>query len=61
MNEPTMRDESRPAFASLQMPQQAPPVDRTTTRPGATGADSPGVEANGLFDLVVKGISGLLR
>ncbi|MBT2393407.1 hypothetical protein J7E87_29340 [Streptomyces sp. ISL-1] len=55
----TMRDESRPVFASLQMPQQAPPIDRTSTRPGAAG-DTSGVEANGLFDLIAKGIGGLI-
>ncbi|MGW7647110.1 hypothetical protein [Streptomyces bobili] len=55
MNEPTMRDESRPAFASLQMPQQAPPVDRTTTRPGANDGDASGVEANFLPLLGVLG------
>ncbi|WP_328884653.1 hypothetical protein [Streptomyces sp. NBC_00299] len=46
MNEPTTRDESRPVFVSLQMPQQVPPVDRTSARPTGADNDPSGVEAN---------------
>ncbi|MBT2393408.1 hypothetical protein J7E87_29345 [Streptomyces sp. ISL-1] len=59
MNNQTMRDEAHPVFASLQMPHQAPPIDRTSTRPGAAG-DTSGVEANGLFDMLVKGVGSLI-
>ncbi|MGY3677079.1 hypothetical protein [Streptomyces sp. TE33382] len=64
MNEPTKRDEFRPAFAALQMPQQTPPVDRVASRPGATDGDASGVEASGFLDdmlpRIVRGIGGLL-
>ncbi|MFI1398653.1 hypothetical protein [Streptomyces sp. NPDC020681] len=60
MIDQTTRDESRPVFASLQMPQQAPPIDRTSARPAGTNGDTSGVEANGLFDLIAKGIGGLI-
>ncbi|MFI1398655.1 hypothetical protein [Streptomyces sp. NPDC020681] len=46
MNDQTTRDESRPVFASLQMPQQAPPIDRTPAGPAGTNGDTSGVEAN---------------
>ncbi|WP_328884654.1 hypothetical protein [Streptomyces sp. NBC_00299] len=59
MNEPTTRDESRPVFVSLQMPQQVPPVDRTSARPTGAHSDQSGVEANGLINLLAKGIGSL--
>ncbi|MFF8868360.1 hypothetical protein ACF08B_40775 [Streptomyces sp. NPDC015139] len=37
---------SRPTTA-LQMPQQAPPVDRAEAAPAATPGDNPGLEASG--------------
>ncbi|MET9670261.1 hypothetical protein ABZY19_33700, partial [Streptomyces sp. NPDC006475] len=47
MNDQTMRDEAtRPVFASLHMPQQTPPIDRTSASPGGTGDDTSGVEAD---------------
>ncbi|MGW1374422.1 hypothetical protein ACWD6P_09100 [Streptomyces sp. NPDC002446] len=32
--------------ATLQMPQQAPPINRTAARPQGAGSDAPGVEAD---------------
>ncbi|MGW6793852.1 hypothetical protein, partial [Streptomyces chartreusis] len=62
MNEPITRDESRRVSASLQMPQQVPPVDRTSTRPTGAHGDQSGVEADGFLDewgpRIARGIGG---
>ncbi|MDX3186217.1 hypothetical protein PV334_33820 [Streptomyces sp. ME02-7008A-1] len=38
----------------LQMPQQAPPVDRNASVPAAALGDNPAVQADGLFGLLDK-------
>ncbi|MFE2023229.1 hypothetical protein ACFW9O_34940 [Streptomyces sp. NPDC059499] len=56
MNEPT-QGEFQPVSAMLQMPQLAPPVDRTAAVPAGADGDTPGVEANSLFDLIPQVVS----
>jgi hypothetical protein len=48
MFDQSLREEAAFRPALPQMPQQAPPVDRTTSTPGAVG-DTPGIEANGIL------------
>ncbi|MFE2023228.1 hypothetical protein ACFW9O_34935 [Streptomyces sp. NPDC059499] len=57
MNEPT-QGEFQPVSAMLQMPQLAPPVDRTAAVPAGADGDTPGVEAN--FLPLLAGGLGLL-
>ncbi|MFE9023913.1 hypothetical protein ACFYNL_35850 [Streptomyces sp. NPDC007808] len=54
-------DERRPEKASLQLPLQAPPVDRTGTAPSGSAMGAAGIEANGLFDLAMPLISSLFK
>ncbi|MGX1487763.1 hypothetical protein [Streptomyces tendae] len=44
MTDATQHDRAR--RPALQMPQQAPPIDRTSHLPAGAPADTPGVEAN---------------
>jgi hypothetical protein len=44
------RDVARPGRAMLQMPQQAPPIDRSASRTG-TLSGTAGVEASKILDL----------
>ncbi|MFG2289598.1 hypothetical protein ACGFOU_26440 [Streptomyces sp. NPDC048595] len=49
------RDVDRPApAAALEMPRQAPPVDRNGTTTAGTYGDAAGVEADGFFDTLTK-------
>lgn len=55
-------DESRlEPTVGLQMPQQAPPVDRSEATPAAALADNPAIQANGILDILKLpgGFSGI--
>ncbi|WCE02524.1 hypothetical protein PGH47_43045 (plasmid) [Streptomyces sp. HUAS 31] len=62
MNEQITRDGPRSTSAMLQMPQQAPPIDRTAATPGRADGNAPGVEADflPLLPIVASAAGGLL-
>ncbi|MEU3731049.1 MULTISPECIES: hypothetical protein [unclassified Streptomyces] len=51
-NEPTKQEKDERTLASLAMPQQVPPVDRTASG-AANVKDAPGVEAGGLLKILL--------
>ncbi|MFJ9413126.1 hypothetical protein ACIRPT_03035 [Streptomyces sp. NPDC101227] len=57
MSDQTERETDRPTrTAPLEMPRQAPPIDRTgTAMPGVTG-DNPGVEADGFLTKLLASV-----
>lgn len=52
MNEQNIQDEIQPVSATLQMPQQNPPIDRTAAVPASTDTDAAGIEAASLIDIL---------
>jgi hypothetical protein len=56
MLDQTERETERPTRpATLELPRQAPPVDRTGTTPGIAG-DAPGVEADGFLTKLLSSV-----
>lgn len=56
MHDQSTQEEPRSARPVLQMPSQAPPIDRTSTMPAGAGNETSGVEAN-----FVPFLGGMLR
>ncbi|MGW7210010.1 hypothetical protein [Streptomyces sp. NPDC054837] len=56
---PTGENQHESAF--LQLPLQAPPVDRTGTAPSSNEMGVSGVEADGLFDMAIPLITSLFK
>lgn len=58
MRDHTTPHQTQPASATLQMPQQTPPIDRTTTTPTNTDPDNPGIEPD--FLPLLAGLASLI-